>query len=109
MLAAVFALFLLGQTPSTSTVIVVISDQTGAAVPDATVKVANEQTSDMREVVSGQAGTASFPALSLTGTYAITVSKQGFGTEERKGVALRAGETATIRVKLAIGVEKADV
>ena len=35
------------------------------------------------------------PALSLTGTYTVSVSKEGFGTEERNDVTLRAGETAT--------------
>src|SRR5262249_41235453 len=34
---------------------------------------------------------------------------QGFANEERKGIALRAGETATLKVTLPVGAEKAEV
>ena len=37
------------------------------------------------------------------------MSKQGFGTEERNDVTLRAGETATLKVKLLVGTEKTEV
>ena len=47
--------------------------------------------------------------MSLTGSYTVSVSKQGFGTEERNDVTLRAGETATLRVKLLVGTEKSEV
>src|SRR5215475_4108906 len=103
MIAAVLALFLLGQTPSTSAIVVNVMDQSGAAVAGATVTVMNEQTGDTRVFASGADGTASFPALSLTGRYTVVVSKAGFSTDEQKNVALRAGETATLRVKLTVG------
>src|SRR5207237_895447 len=35
--------------------------------------------------------------------------KEGFGTEEQKDVTLRSGETATLKVKLLVGSEKAEV
>ena len=54
--------------------------------------------------MSGSDGSATSPALPLTGTYTVSVSKQGFGTEERDDVTLRAGETATLRVKLLVGI-----
>ena len=75
----------------------------------ATVTVTNNQTGAVREVMSGSDGSATVPALSLTGTYTVAVSKQGFGIEERSDVALRAGETATLRVKLLVGAEKSEV
>jgi hypothetical protein len=109
MIAAVLALFLLGQTPSTSAIVVSVMDQSGAAVAGAAVTVTNEQTGDTRAFASGADGSASFPALSLTGRYTVVVSKAGFGTDEQKNVALRAGETATLRVKLTVGAEKAEV
>ena len=37
------------------------------------------------------------------------MSKEGFGNEERKDIALRSGETATLKVKLLVGSEKAEV
>src|SRR6516162_10607394 len=109
MIAAVLALFLFAQSPNTSTIVVLVNDQTGASVSDAKVVVTNDQTGATREIASGPDGSASFPALSLTGTYTVTVSKPGFANEERKGVTLRAGETATLRAKLVVGSEQAEV
>ena len=97
------------QSPNTSTIVVVVTDQTGAAVKDAKVSVRNTKTGATREAASGSDGSATFHALSLTGTYAVDVSKTGFGSEQRNDVALRAGETAMLRVKLLVGSEKAEV
>src|SRR5262249_14503656 len=54
-------------------------------------------------------GSATVPALSLTGTYTVSVSKAGFGTEERKDITLRAGETATFTVKLLVGSSSTEI
>jgi len=97
------------QSPNTASMIVVVSDQAGAVVKDAKVSVVNTATGAAREAVSGSDGNATFSALSLTGTYAVTVSKDGFGNEELKDIALRSGETATLKVKLLVGSEKAEV
>jgi hypothetical protein len=97
------------QSPNTATIAVFVTDQSGAAVPDAKVLIINNQTGSLREIVSGSEGSASAPALSLTGSYTVTVSKPGFGTEERNDVTLRAGEMATLRVKLVVGTEKSEV
>src|SRR6185295_14112584 len=69
----------------------------------------NNETGTVREATTGSEGSVSFPALSLTGTYAVTVSKQGFGDEARSGIALRSSETATVKVKLLVGAEKTEV
>jgi len=97
------------QSPNTSTIVVLVTDQSGAVVTDAKVSVTNNQTGAVRDAVSGSDGAASMPALSLTGSYTVSVAKQGFGTEERNDVALRAGETATLRVKLLVGSERSEV
>jgi hypothetical protein len=99
----------LAQSPNTSTIVVLVTDQSGAVVTDAKVSVTNNQTGAVRDAVSGSDGSATVPALSLTGTYTVGVSKQGFGSEERKDVTLRAGETATLKVKLLVGSEKTEV
>src|SRR3954452_8741994 len=80
-----------------------------AAVAAVGNTIINYQTGTVREILSGPDGSASAPALSLTGSYTVTVSKQGFGSEERNDVTLRAGETATLRVKLLVGSEKSEV
>ena len=102
-------LSLAAQSPNTASMIVVVVDQTGAVVKDAKVSVVNTATGAVREAVSGSDGSATIPALSLTGTYTVSVSKEGFGNEELKDIALRSGETATLKVKLLVGSGKAEV
>ena len=97
------------QTPNTATMIVTVVDQTGAVVSDAKVSVLNTATGALREAVSGDDGIATFPALSLTGTYTVTVSREGFGSEERKDLSLRSGETASLKVTLLAGSQTAQV
>jgi hypothetical protein len=70
-----FAMTLAAQSPNTATVIVVVADQTGAVVKDANVSVVNTATDAARDAVTGNDGSATIPALSLTGTYKIGVSK----------------------------------
>jgi outer membrane receptor protein involved in Fe transport len=97
------------QSPNTATLIVIVADQTGAVVPDASVSVVNSATGAARNSVSGTDGSVTIPALPLTGTYTVSVSKEGFGSEERKDIALRSGETATLKVSLLVGAESAGV
>jgi hypothetical protein len=110
--AVLFALLphaALAQSPNTASIVVVVVDQNDAVVRDAKISVVNNATGAARETVSGGDGSATIPALSLTGTYTVAVSKQGFGNEERRDITLRAGETATVRVKLLVGAQEAEV
>src|SRR6185436_9355648 len=84
-----------------------VLDQSGAVVSGARVSVVNDATGAAREATSGNDGSATIPALSLTGTYSVRVSKEGFGEEKRDDIALRAGETATLKVTLLVGSETA--
>ena len=97
------AIPLIAQSPNTATLIVDVVDESGAVVSDAKVSVTNSATGALREVTSDAQGIATIPALSLTGMYDVAVSKEGFATEERKNIALRSGETATVKVKLRVG------
>jgi hypothetical protein len=103
------ALPLAAQSPNTATLLVDVTDETGAVVSGANVAAVNSATGAVRDVRSDNAGTAALPALSVAGTYTVTVSKEGFGSEERRAVALRAGEIATIKVKLLVGSATAQV
>src|SRR3954468_2611815 len=103
------SVFVAAQSPNTSSMIVLVTDQTGTAVTDATVSVTNTETGAVRDVHSGNDGSATVGALSVTGTYTVSVSKQGFATEERKGLSLRAGETATLKVKLLVGGAQSEI
>jgi len=109
LLLSAFTTFTAAQSPNTATMMVVVTDQTGAVVTDAQVTVLNTATGYTRLAVSGNDGSATFAALSLTGTYKVTVSRQGFATEERENLTLRSGETATVKVSLLAGSQKAEV
>src|SRR5258705_906786 len=112
LLIAFFAVLVVpvaAQSPNTATMIVVVVDQAGAVVKDAKVSVVNTATGASREALSDDDGIITLPALSLTGTYTVSVSKDGFGNEERKEITLRSGESATLKVTLLVGSEKAEV
>jgi hypothetical protein len=97
------------QSPNTATMIVAVVDQNGAVIPEAKISAVNNATGSTRNAVSGSDGIVTIPALSLTGTYTVSVTKDGFSSEELKDIALRAGETATLKVKLIVGSANADV
>ncbi|HEY6806870.1 MAG TPA: TonB-dependent receptor [Pyrinomonadaceae bacterium] len=103
------SLVAVGQSPHSAAISVVIVDQNGAVVRDAKVSVVNDATSVTRDAVSDNDGSATISGLSLTGAYTVTVSKDGFSTEERKDIGLRAGETATLKVTLLVGSAQSEV
>ena len=88
------------QSPNTAALVVDVVDQTGAAVAGAHITVINGATGAVREATSGPDGSATVGALPLTGTYSVMVTQPGFTADDMRDVELRAGETATVRVKL---------
>ena len=97
------------QSPNTATIIVVATDASGAVVRDAAVTVTSVQTGVRREAVTGDQGSATIAALPLTGTYRVSVTKTGFAADEVHDVVLRAGETATVRVRLNVAAADSQV
>ncbi|HYV07520.1 MAG TPA: carboxypeptidase regulatory-like domain-containing protein [Blastocatellia bacterium] len=97
------------QSPNTATMIVTVVDQTGAVVKDARVSVVNIATGAERDAISGEGGSATFAALSVNGEYKVRVAMSGFTSEDVNGLTLRAGETATVKVKLVAGGGKSEV
>lgn len=108
-LFAFIAMPIRAQSPNTASLIVTVVDQNGALVKEAKVSVVNTATGSVRDALSGSDGSVTIPALSLTGTYTVTVSKEGFGNEERTNITLRSGETATLKVTLQPGSQTAEV
>ena len=72
LVAAIVSAF--GQDP-TATLSGKVVDQTGAVVKDVKVSVVNTATGAVREAVSGSDGSATVPALSLTGAYTVGDSR----------------------------------
>ena len=79
-----------------------VQDNSGAAVPGATVTVEQVGTGYKQQVKSGAAGEYLFPSLPV-GEYQLTVEMTGFNTYLQKGIALQVGEAATQQVKLGVG------
>jgi hypothetical protein len=97
------------QSPNNAGLVVVVTDESGGVVTDAVVSVTNQQTGGSREAKTTSDGIATFPALALTGNYAVNVSKPGFTTESRGDIGLRSGEVATLRIRLSVGATSAQV
>jgi hypothetical protein len=68
-----------------------ITDSSGAYVPDVEIKATNTATNVEYPTVSNEAGVYVLPQL-VPGPYKITVSKQGFKTINQSGITLRIGD-----------------
>ena len=93
------------QSPNTSTIVVVVTDQSGAVVKDATV--VGDQHPDRRRarVASGADGSATFPALPLTGTYTVARDEAGLRRRRRDRTSRSAPERRRrCSVKLLVGI-----
>lgn len=79
-----------------------VTDQSGAAVPNAKVSIANPQTGISRTTQTSDVGLYSFPRLPV-GSYDLTVEVQGFKASKRTQIPLEVGAVATIDVRLEVG------
>ena len=77
----------------------VVTDQTGATIPGATVTVRNLDTNVERTATTESDGRFSFPGL-LIGRYEIKVALAGFGTYIRGPIVLTVGQNAVINPEL---------
>ena len=105
LLAAACTAFLAGAAFGQSTfgsITGVVSDASGAVVPNAGVTVTNEGTGAVREAASSTTGAFNVPNLDI-GIYRLRVSAQGFTTYERAGLNLAANQVLNVNVELAVG------
>jgi hypothetical protein len=79
-----------------------ITDPTGAAVPNSTLTLTNNQTAAVRTTTSNAAGNYSFAALPI-GSYTLSATSTGFNTEKVDNVVVQADRTATLIIKLKAG------
>lgn len=80
----------------------VITDQSGAAIPNAQIQIKNLATGIVRTVQSDSAGFYTAPNLP-PGSYDVTVSATGFKTIARTGIALTVGAQQRLNVPLQVG------
>ena len=80
-----------------------VQDPTGAAVPEASVKVTNTSTGITTSATTGNDGRFVMPSLQPGGPYRITITANGFKTDQRSGIKLDVNQSASISVTLQIG------
>jgi Carboxypeptidase regulatory-like domain len=80
-----------------------VSDQSGAAVPDATVTLTNQNTGIPTIIATNSAGNFTTPAM-IPGPYILEVKKEGFKTYSQPGLSLTiGGQTYRQDVSLQLG------
>jgi hypothetical protein len=90
------------QSAATSQISGVVTDQTGAVVSGAQVKLTQTDTGLVRTATSGPDG--SYAVLSLpSGPYKLEVGKQGFSTTVQEGIVLQVNSNPKIDLPLNVG------
>ncbi len=79
-----------------------VVDASKATVPNAQLTLTRVETGDTREQHSTSEGYYSFPLL-LPGHYDLKVSKDGYETQDQKGIIVETGTVSTVNVVLAVG------
>jgi hypothetical protein len=79
-----------------------VTDQTGAVVPNAAMTLRNQGTSQIRTTTSSSDGTYVFTPLPI-GTYQVTAEANGFKTEVRSDLELHVQEKLDVDFRLEIG------
>ncbi len=80
----------------------IVTDRSGAVVPDATIRVTNEATGVTREAVTTRDGFYRIVDLS-PGTFDVTADHSGFRSSVQKGVLLSGTEIVRVNVTLELG------
>ncbi|HUQ90746.1 MAG TPA: TonB-dependent receptor [Bryobacteraceae bacterium] len=85
-----------------------VTDQTGASVPNAKLSLLNVGTNTSRESVSNENGDFEIPYV-VQGTYTLTVMAQGFKNFVASDLLIRAREMRRVDVKLELGAVGSEV
>ncbi len=86
----------------------VVTDSTGAAIPNAAITIRNIETGTERQITADADGVYRAPLLPL-GTYRVTVESANFKRLVRDGITLTTGQTATVDLSLETGDVSATV
>ena len=79
-----------------------ITDPSGAGIPNASVSIKNTGTGEVREVPTNGDGFYSAPNL-LPGNYEVTITAQGFNKVVQKGITLTVGAQQALNLSLKVG------
>ena len=90
------------QTAATSTVTGVVSDSTGAVVPNARVELTDINTNEKVSITTGNDGGYTFPSV-RPGNYRLTVTAKGFRQGVVSGLKVEIGKSANVNLVLEVG------
>jgi hypothetical protein len=109
LMAVLLPLPLFGQVTTTS-IVGVVTDSTGAVIPGATVTATDVDRNQSKNATTGNSGEYRLDFL-LTGNYTLTAKISGFKTYTQTGIQLNAGAPAAIDVQMSTGdvAEKVEV
>ena len=79
-----------------------VTDETGLAVPGATVKITHAETTQSRESTTSSAGSYNFPNIP-TGTYQVDVTLTGFQSASSRDVIVSQNTSVRVDVRLTVG------
>src|SRR6266496_4263040 len=103
MIAFVFAASFLMTAQTLDTAILgVVTDASGAVIPNAVVTIEQPATGLTRKVVTNSEGVYEVRYL-LPGEYSVEVSAPGFTTERRTSVVLQTGQQARLNFNMQVG------
>lgn len=107
LLVALTSLGLRAQQPAAATVHGVVTDPDGAVIPGATVTLTPAHG---RALTTQSHNDGAYTISGVTpGTYAVTVTMNGFATFVRQGVRIAAGQSLALDVKMALQAESQEV
>src|SRR5438876_145259 len=82
----------------------VVSDPSGAVVPNAKVHLRNESTGSLRDTVTNADGYFTFASIAVGDfTYELTVEARGFATYKAAGITLGGGDKRNINISMKVG------
>ncbi|HTF71111.1 MAG TPA: carboxypeptidase regulatory-like domain-containing protein [Edaphobacter sp.] len=87
---------------STATVVGTVQDSSSAAIPNAQLKLMNDQTGTENDSKTGDDGRFLLTGV-LPGTYRLWIQRTGFATTQLSGITLNIGDTRSFLVRLKIG------
>jgi hypothetical protein len=85
-----------------ATITGIVTDQAGAAIPNATVKAINVETNETKEARTSAGGHYTVPYLN-PGIYNIEVSANGFQTLRREQIVLRVADKLNLPLEMTVG------
>src|SRR5207237_1343441 len=84
-----------------------VTDETGLAVPGATVTITHTETNQTREGTTNATGGYNFPNIP-TGTYQIDIALAGFQSFKSRGIVVQQNSSVRIDAKLTVGALRSE-